>query len=109
MSDYEEDSIVVQSFPNFSLAESLGDAYRAEAADPVDCIQWNYCKIPPLYDGPPSWFKYGARGSSNTQIEAQKGVDGSTRDALEQCMTACGEATGFKAKKEMPCTKRSLS
>ena len=33
MSDYEEDSIDVQSFSNFSLVESLGGAYRAEAKD----------------------------------------------------------------------------
>ena len=31
MSDYAEDSIDVQSFSNFSSAESLGCAYRAEA------------------------------------------------------------------------------
>ena len=33
MSDHEEDSIDVQSFSNFSSAESLGGAYRAEATD----------------------------------------------------------------------------
>ena len=33
MSDYEEDSIDVESFSNFSSAESLGGAYCAEATD----------------------------------------------------------------------------
>ena len=33
MSDCEEDSIDVQSFSNLSSANSLGGAYRAEAAD----------------------------------------------------------------------------
>ena len=33
ISDYEEDSINVKSFSNFSSAESLGGAFRAEAKD----------------------------------------------------------------------------
>ena len=33
------------------------------------------------------------------QVEVSKGVEGRTRDVLEQCMTACGKATGIKAKK----------
>ena len=33
LSDYEEDSIDVQCFSNFSLAGSLGGAYHAEATD----------------------------------------------------------------------------
>ena len=24
----------------------------------MDSLQWNYCQIPPVFDGPTSWFKY---------------------------------------------------
>ena len=34
----------------------------------------------------------------NVQVEVPKGVDGRTRNVLEQCMTACGKAAGIKAK-----------
>ena len=34
----------------------------------------------------------------NIQVEVQEGVDGRTRDVLEQCMTTCGKAAGIKAK-----------
>ena len=34
----------------------------------------------------------------NIQVEVPKGVDGRTRDVLEQCTTACGKAAGSKAK-----------
>ena len=43
MSDHEEDSIDVQSFSNFSSAESLGGACRSHI--PMDSIHWNYCKF----------------------------------------------------------------
>ena len=36
---------------------------------------------------------------SNIQVEVPKGVDGRTRDVLEQCMTTCGKAAGIKAKR----------
>ena len=59
MSDYEEDSIDVQSFSNLSSANSLGGAYRAEATH-----QWTTVsrvtakkKNPPLFDVSISWFK----------------------------------------------------
>ena len=36
---------------------------------------------------------------SNIQVEVPKGVDGRTRDVLEQCMTTCGKAAGIKTKR----------
>ena len=35
---------------------------------------------------------------SSIQAGVPKGVDGPTRDVLEQCMTTCGKAAGIKAK-----------
>ena len=35
---------------------------------------------------------------SSIQVGVPKGVDGRTRDVLEQCMTTCGKAAGIKAK-----------
>ena len=58
VSDYEEHSIDVQSFSNFSSAESLSGAYRAEATDQWTAFRGITVKIPPLFDGPTSWFKY---------------------------------------------------
>ena len=58
MSDSEEDSIDVQSFSNLSSANSLGGAYRAEAADQWTASNGINVKNPALFDGPTSWFKY---------------------------------------------------
>ena len=58
MSDFEEDSNDVQSFSNLSSANSLGGAYRAEATDQWSTVGGVTVKIPPLLDGPTSWFKY---------------------------------------------------
>ena len=44
---------------------------------------------------------------SNIQVEVPKGVDGRTRDVLEQCMTTCGKAAGIKAKKEIRARKEA--
>ena len=35
---------------------------------------------------------------SNVQVEVPTGVDGRSRDVLEECMTTCGKAAGIKAK-----------
>ena len=70
-------------------------------------MQWNYCKIPLLFDGPTSWLKYEARGSSNIQVEVPRGGDGQIRDVLGQCMTTCGKAAGFKAKRRSPARKET--
>ena len=58
MSDCEEDFVDVPRFSNFSLAESLGGAYRAEAADQWTASNGIIAKNPALFDGPTSWFKY---------------------------------------------------
>ena len=58
MSDFEEDSNDVQSFSTLSSANSLGGAYRAEATDQWSTVGGATVKIPPLLDGPTSWFKY---------------------------------------------------
>ena len=58
MSDYEEDSIDVQSFSNSSLAESLGGEYRAEATDQWTASSGITAKVPPLFDGSTSCIKY---------------------------------------------------
>ena len=57
----------------FSSAESSGGAYRAEATDQWTAPFGITLKIPPLYDGPTSRFKYEARGSSNRyKLKKQK-------------------------------------
>ena len=58
MSDCEEDSIDVQNFSNLSAAESLCGAYRAEATDHWTASSGIPLKLPPLFDGSSSWFKY---------------------------------------------------
>ena len=58
MSDFEENSIDVQSFSNLSSANSLGGAYRAEATYPSSTVSGVIVKIPPVFDGSSSWFKY---------------------------------------------------
>ena len=58
MSDHEEDFIDVQNFSKNSSAESLGGAHRAEATDPWTASSGITVKIPPLFDGSISWFKY---------------------------------------------------
>ena len=53
MNDYEVDSIDV----HLSSANSLGGAYREEATDQWTASNGITVKIPPLFDGPTSWFK----------------------------------------------------
>ena len=75
MSDYEEGSIDVQSFSKLSSANSLGGAYRAEATDQWSTVSGVTVKIPPLFDGPITWFKYEElidNWLDLTQLEAGK-------------------------------------
>ena len=44
-------------FSNLSSANSLGGACRAETTDHWTAPSGNTVKIPPLFDGPTSWFK----------------------------------------------------
>ena len=44
---------------------------------------------------------------SKIQVEAPKRVDGRTRDVFEQCMTACGNAAGIKAKRRSRARKEA--
>ena len=58
MSDYEED---LDDFPIENKdrpAESLVGAYRAEPTDQWTARSGITTKIPPLFDGSTSWFKY---------------------------------------------------
>ena len=58
MSDYEEDLV---DFPVENIdrpAESLVGAYRAESTDQWTAGSGITMKIPPLFDGSTSWFKY---------------------------------------------------
>ena len=57
-SDYEED---LDDFPEENKdrpAESLVGAYRAESTDQWTAGSGITTKVPPLFDGPRSWFKY---------------------------------------------------
>ena len=59
ISDYEED---LGDFPTFSaenrLAQCMVGAYRAESTDHWTAARGISTNIPPLFDGPTSWFKY---------------------------------------------------
>ena len=61
MSDYEED---LDDFPILSTensgekAESFVGAYRAESTDQWTAASGITTKMPPLFDGSTSWFKY---------------------------------------------------
>ena len=58
MSDYEED---LDDFPvenRDTTAESLVGACRAESTDQWTARSGISTKIPPLFDGSTSWFKY---------------------------------------------------
>ena len=41
------------------------------------------------------------------QVEVPKGVDGQTRDMLEQCVTTCGKAAVIKAKRRSRARKEA--
>ena len=59
MSDSEED---LGDFQNLSAenrsAESMVGAYRAESTDQWTAASGITTKVPPLFDGSTSWFKY---------------------------------------------------
>ena len=58
MSDYEDD---FDDFPLENLnkpAESMVGAFRAESTDQWTVASGITTKIPPLFDGSTSWFKY---------------------------------------------------
>ena len=44
---------------------------------------------------------------SNIQVEVPTGVDGRTRDVLEECMTTCGKAAGIQAKRRSRARKEA--
>ena len=58
MSDYEEDFTDFQNYSKTQPAESLVGAYRAESADQWTASHGITVKIPPLFDGLTSWFRY---------------------------------------------------
>ena len=58
MSDNEEDLGDVPSFMKTFRAESLVGAFRTESTDPWTAACGITTKIPPLFDGSTSWFKY---------------------------------------------------
>ena len=58
MSDSEEDLTVFQKFSKTTAAESMVGACRAESTDQWTAPIGITSKIPPLFDGPTSWFKY---------------------------------------------------
>ena len=59
MSDSEEDLTDFQKFFKKTIpAESMVGAYRAESSDQWTASSGITTKIPPLFDGPTSWFKY---------------------------------------------------
>ena len=58
ISDYEEDFIDTQNFSKTISSESLVGAYRAESTDQLTASSGITVKIPPLFDGSTSWFKY---------------------------------------------------
>ena len=43
----------------------------------------------------------------NIQVEVPNGIDGRTRNVLEQCMTACGRAAGIEAKRRSRARKEA--
>ena len=58
MDDSEED---LDDFPAESTekrAESMVGTYRADSTDLYAAGSWITAKIPPLFDGSTSWFKY---------------------------------------------------
>ena len=58
MSDYEE---ALDDFPTENpntRAESMVRAIRAQSTDEWKAASGITTKIPPLFDGPTSWFKY---------------------------------------------------
>ena len=58
MRDYEEDLHDLLTESKERLAESLVGAHRAESTDQFSAGCGITTKIPPLFDGSPSWFKY---------------------------------------------------
>ena len=75
MSDYEEDFTEVQNFSKTLSAESWVGAYRAESTDHEAASSGITVKIPPLFEGPTSWFKYEELIDDRldlTQLEAGK-------------------------------------
>ena len=58
MSDYEEDFADFKKYSKTQLAESSVAAYRAESSAPWTASNGITEKIPPLFDGSTSWFKY---------------------------------------------------
>ena len=58
MSDSEEDHTDFQQFSKTISAESTVGAYRAESTDQWAAASGITTKIPPLFDGSTSWFKY---------------------------------------------------
>ena len=57
-SDHEEDLDDVPAENKEKPAESMIGAYRAESTDPCRAGSAITVKIPPLFDGSTSWFKY---------------------------------------------------
>ena len=58
MIDYEED---LDDFPAENMnrpAESMVGAYRVESTDQWTAANGITTRIPPLFNGPTSWFKY---------------------------------------------------
>ena len=58
MSNYEEDLDDFPSENKKKLAESLVESYRAEPTYRWTAGSGIATQVPPLFDGPTSWFKY---------------------------------------------------
>ena len=58
MSDYEEDLDDFLAVNRDRVAETLVGTYRAKSTDQWTAKSWITTKIPPLFDGSTSWFKY---------------------------------------------------
>ena len=72
----------VPSSSNLSFANSLGGAYCAEATDQWSTVSVVIVKIPPVFDGSTSWFKYEELIDdwiNHTQLEA-----GKTRTSIDE-------------------------
>ena len=104
----KEVSIDVKSFSNFSSADSLGGAYRAEATDRWTASSGITFKfLHSLTSQLRGWsmiMMFEVRVIY--KLEVPKRVDGQTGDVLEQCMTTSVRAAGVKSKKEIPCTEK---
>ena len=62
--------------------------------------QQDTCNLTTMPCGQRTLYLYEMTNNfSNIQAEISKGVDGRTRDVLEQCMTTCEKAGRIKAKK----------